>query len=163
MVWSKKPKMSADHTIVSVNGQVEILVGSGLPYMTRIALVADSGPVTSESNFISSIVRGRRKQEPTGLQAVDGLIFSFGLVALGYNRRDSVHGDSQREIGASQSAMVMGITNEQHALLIPDMFVEKQWKGGVLKRCLVASNGLWKVRNGLYFIWGDLDEKRTYE
>lgn len=48
--------------------------------------------------------------------------------------------------------MVLRITNEQQALLIPDIVVEKQWKGDVLRWCLVASNGLRKVRNGLYFI-----------
>lgn len=60
-----------------------------------------------------------------------------------------MHGDCQRGvIGESQNAMIPGITNEQQALLIPDMVAEKQWKGGVLKWCLVTSNGLRNVRNG---------------
>jgi hypothetical protein len=66
-----------------------------------------------------------------------------------------VNSDGQRlVIEASQDSIDLGITNEQQALLIPDMVLEKQWKGGVLKWSLVASNGLWKVRNGRYCIGG---------
>lgn len=73
-----------------------------------------------------------------------------------------MHSDGQRRvIGASQNAIDLGITNEQQALLIPDMVLEKQWKDGGLKWSLVASNGLWKVRNGRYCI--GRDQIRTYK
>lgn len=89
--------------------------------------MADSGPVTSRIDLVSSIVRVQRKSEHTGFQAIDGLVFSLGLIALGYNRRDSVHGDGQLQVvGASPDATILRVTNEQHALLIPDMAVEKQ-------------------------------------
>lgn len=76
---------------------------------------------------LAQFIRVRGKQELTGLQAIDGLVLSLGLIALGHNRGDSVHGDGQRRIiETSQNSMVLGITNEQQALLIPDMVAEKQ-------------------------------------
>lgn len=67
-----------------------------------------------------------------------------------------MHGDGQRRvIEPSQNAMDVGTTNEQQALLIPDMVVKKQaWNGKGCGKVVFASNGLRKVRNGLYFVWG---------
>jgi hypothetical protein len=60
--------------------------------------VADSGPVTSAQGgqlpgflpLFNPILRRIIIIPLTGLQAIDGLVSSLGLVSLGYDRGDSV-------------------------------------------------------------------------
>lgn len=60
-----------------------------------MALVADSGPVTSEvaSQRLRSSIKACAMcwSVHTGLQAIDGLIAALGLVALGDHRRDALY------------------------------------------------------------------------
>jgi hypothetical protein len=57
----------------------------------------------------------------TCLQAIDGLVFPLGLVALGDNGGDA--GRNQQD--AMEVYTVR--TYEQQALLTPDMAAEEQW------------------------------------
>lgn len=61
----------------------------------------------------------------TCLQAINGLVFALGLVALGDDRGDAV-GTAMLAVCA---AGVARETHEQQALLTPDMFEAEQWSG----------------------------------
>lgn len=56
--------------------------------MTRIASVADSGPVTSVSvsKFSIAHLPGNPRTALTCLQTANGLVFTLGIVALGHDR-----------------------------------------------------------------------------
>lgn len=64
----------------------------------------------------------------TSLQAIDLLVLPLGLVALGDDGRDPAHRSGQQRVNGSK-----GVTHEQQALLTPDMAVEEQWTGRVIR------------------------------
>ena len=66
--------------------------------MTRMALVASEGPVTSAFVSYAQIpcwMTGR-----TCLEAIDGLVFAFGLVAFGNDRGDAVETSQRADDGS---------------------------------------------------------------
>ena len=91
--------------------------------MTRIALVASSGPVTSRGRLVNSLLVSclvGRLIERTSLQAIDGLVFTLGLVVLGHDGRDASH------VSKVNIQPIQQEPYEQQALLTPDMFADEQ-------------------------------------
>ena len=62
----------------------------------------------------------------TCLQAIDGLVFALGLVALGDDRGNAV---GTILLGDCAAKITRDETHEQQALLTPDMFEAEQWSG----------------------------------
>jgi hypothetical protein len=60
------------------------------------------------------------------LQAIDGLVFALGLVALGDDRGNAV---GTILLGDCAAKITRDETHEQQALLTPDMFEAEQWSG----------------------------------
>lgn len=54
----------------------------------KMALEAESGPVTSEHMSVTILLPDLGSQSPTRLHSIDCLVFTFALVALGNNGRD---------------------------------------------------------------------------